>query len=92
MSLKSSGRLSRPSKIRFGWNAWFVIGACATTPPASCVFCARTAAIRSAGLRPNDATRSGSSQMRIEYSRAPSALMSPTPSIRLSTSATLRIA
>ena len=35
-----------------------------------------------------DASFSGSSQMRIEYSRAPKTLMSPTPSSRASSSRT----
>ncbi|MNS58979.1 hypothetical protein D3C72_919210 [compost metagenome] len=62
------------------------------TPPATWVFCARTAAMMSPGVRSKAATRSGSSQMRIEYSRAPSGFMSPTPSMRLRVSATVRMA
>ncbi len=60
-----------------------------SVPPATCRFCARSADITSSAVMPRSAMRSGSSQTRIEYSREPKSVTSPTPGIRASSSLTL---
>ena len=60
-----------------------------SAPPATCRFCARSADITSSAVMPRRAMRSGSSQMRIEYSREPNSVTSPTPGMRASSSFTL---
>jgi len=66
MFSNASGSVSRPRKVRLGWNARSEIGGSAIWPPAIWTFCDRTLASRSAAVRPNSAILSGSSHSRME--------------------------
>ena len=57
-------------------------------PAATWTLAARSASTTSPAVRLREATLAGSSQMRIEKSRAPKTWTSPTPSTRVSTSFT----
>ena len=59
-----------------------------SAPAATCTFAALSAATTSPAVRLRAATLAGSSQIRIEKSRAPKTCTSPTPSTRVSTSFT----
>jgi hypothetical protein len=57
-------------------------GAPPNCPAETCAFCARIASLTSSGVSRNDASLSGSSQMRIAYG-VPNTCTSPTPETRL---------
>ena len=68
-----------------------MVGSCPSSPVASWIFCARMARATSPGDRLKASSRSGFSQMRIEYS-VPNKIASPTPLTRRMLSSTLAAA
>jgi hypothetical protein len=83
MLLNSSTVVSRPCVLMFSWNLTSgTRGAAPTRPTAAWVFCELIALMTSSAVMPRLAMRSRFSQMRIEYSRSPHWLASPTPGTR----------
>jgi len=89
ISPNCSASTSRPCVLTEYWKAssWST-GGWPICPAATCTFCSRTARAMSPAVRPRAATRSGSSQIRMLYSRSPRKLTSPTPGNRASESLT----
>ncbi len=86
IALNSSTVRKRDCEVTVAFN-WLLSG-CGTpptSPAATSVFWLRIAEMMSPGINPTDASRSGSSQTRIAYGD-PNTLVSPTPSIRESSS------
>ena len=82
-----SGSSSRPSVVTGIWNAepsgtggWPIV------PDDTWMFCSRSACTTSLVVMLRAASRSGSSQTRMLYSRSPNSDTSPTPSMRASES------
>ena len=90
MSLNSSSLIKRPFVVRLTRNAGLsALGSAPIEPIADCLFCCWIARATSADVRPIAASRSGSSQMRIEYCSRPKIVTLPTPRSRFNAGATV---